>query len=41
MHALFALTDGEHPVCFINVGTASKRKPQQVRLGPWEFTTTL
>lgn len=41
MHALFALTDGEHPVCFINVGTASKRKPQQVRPGPWEFTTTL
>ncbi|MEO8408146.1 MAG: nitroreductase, partial [Oxalobacteraceae bacterium] len=41
MHALFALTDGEHPVCFINIGTASKRKPQQPRPGPWEFTTTL
>lgn len=41
MHKLFALGPGEHPVCFVNVGTASRRKPPQPRPGPWEFTTTL
>lgn len=41
MRALFALTDSEHPVCFINVGTVSKRKPLLARPAPWEFTTTL
>lgn len=41
MQKLFALCTGEHPVCFVNIGTVSKRKPQQVRPEPWEFTSTL
>lgn len=41
MRALFTLANSEYPVCFINVGTVSKRKPPLVRPGPWEFTTTL
>lgn len=41
MRTLFALTAGEQPVCFVNIGTAGKRKPQSVRPGPWEFTSTL
>ena len=41
MRTLFALTAGEQPVCFVNIGTASKRKPQRARPGPWEFTSTL
>ncbi|NMM37035.1 MAG: nitroreductase [Glaciimonas sp.] len=41
MQKLFTLAAGEHPVCFINIGTASKRKLQQARPGPWEFTSIL
>ena len=41
MQKLFALAAGEHPVCFINIGTASTRKPLLARPGPWEFTSTL
>lgn len=41
MQKLFSLTDGEQPVCFINIGTASKRKPLLARPDPWEFTSTL
>ncbi|MGV8894299.1 MAG: nitroreductase family protein [Burkholderiaceae bacterium] len=41
MQKLFALAGEEHPVCFINIGTASKRKPLLARPGPWEFTSTL
>ena len=41
MRALFALTGGEQPVCFVNIGTAGKRKPQHVRPEPCEFTSVL
>ncbi|WP_025917735.1 nitroreductase [Herminiimonas sp. CN] len=41
MQKLFALSAGEHPVCFINIGTVSRRKPPPPRPGPWEFTSTL
>lgn len=41
MRDLFALTEGEQPVCFVNVGTVSKRKPLRSRPGPWEFTSWL
>lgn len=41
MQKLFALCAGEQPVCFINIGTVSRRKPPQARPGPWEFTSTL
>lgn len=41
MRTLFALTEGEQPVCFVNIGTVSKRKPQQPRPGPREFASSL
>lgn len=41
MRTLFALTGGEQPVCFVNIGTAGKRKPQRTRPDPWQFTSTL
>jgi nitroreductase len=31
LRQLFQLTEGEHAICSINVGTASKRKPSRVR----------
>ena len=41
MRSLFVLTEGEQPVCFVNIGTASQRKPQRIRPEPWEFTSML
>lgn len=41
IRSLFRLAVGEQPICCINVGTVSKRKPQRARPGPWEFTSTL
>jgi nitroreductase len=41
MRMLFALTEGEQPVCFVNIGTVSKRKPQRARPAPSEFTSVL
>ncbi|MEO8169538.1 MAG: nitroreductase [Oxalobacteraceae bacterium] len=41
MQKLFALCPGEHPVCFLNIGTVSRRKPQQARPAPSEFTSSL
>jgi len=41
MRTLFQLQAGEEAVCFINVGTASKRKPPRPRPEPAEFVTSL
>jgi nitroreductase len=41
MRALFALSEGEQPVCFVNFGTVGKHKPPRPRPGPWEFTSVL
>ena len=38
---LFALTEGEQPACFVNIGTVSKRKPQRPRPGASEFVSSL
>jgi nitroreductase len=41
LRSLFQLQAGEEAVCFINVGTASRRKPQRLRPEPLEFVSTL
>jgi len=41
MRTLFALTEGEQPVCFVNMGTVSKRKPQPSRPRAREFISSL
>ena len=41
MRTLFSLAEGEQPVCFINIGTESKHKPQRSRPEPSEFVSTL
>ena len=41
MRTLFALTEGEQPVCFVNIGTVSKYKPQRPRPGASEFVSSL
>ena len=41
MRNLFALTEGEQPVCFVNMGTVSKRKPKKTRPRASEFTSSL
>lgn len=41
MRKLFQLQAGEEAVCFINVGTASKRKPPSLRPEPFEFVSSL
>lgn len=42
LHALLQLAQGEAPVCCINVGTVSQRKPaSRVRPDPAAFTRTL
>lgn len=41
MRSLFQLQAGEEAVCFINVGTASKRKPPSLRPEPSEFVSSL
>lgn len=41
MRELFQLTEGEQPVCCVNVGTVSKRKRQRSHPAPSEFCTTL
>ena len=41
LRALFKLQTGEEAVCFINVGTASKRKPPSLRPEPSEFVSSL
>lgn len=41
MRTLFQLQAGEEAVCFINVGTASKRKAPRLRPEPSEFVSSL
>jgi nitroreductase len=41
MRRLFQLQEGEVAVCFINVGTASKRKAPRLRPEPTDFVTSL
>lgn len=41
LRELFRLADGEHPVCCVNVGTVSKKKPQRVRPHARDFSSTL
>jgi nitroreductase len=41
MRALFQLQAGEEAVCFVNVGTASSRKPMRLRPEPAEFVSSL
>jgi nitroreductase len=38
---LFQLAEGEHAVCSINVGTASKRKPSRLRPEVSAFLSSL
>lgn len=41
MRELFSLAEGEHPVCFVNIGTVSQRKPMRARPPVEAFTSTL
>ena len=41
MRTLFGLSEGEQPVCFVNIGSVSKRKPLRPRPGPSEFISSL
>jgi hypothetical protein len=41
MRELFALADGEEAVCFVNIGTVSKRKPARLHPNPDTFVTSL
>lgn len=41
MRALFALDEGEEPVCFVNVGTVAKAKPPRIRPSASAYCTSL
>jgi len=41
MCELFALTEGETPVCCINIGTATTHRPGRVRPAPASFVSSL
>lgn len=41
LRRLFQLQPGEEAVCFINVGTASRRKPPRLRPDPTDFVSSL
>jgi nitroreductase len=41
MRELFGLGAGEEPVCFVNIGTVSKRKPLRSRPGAADFVREL
>jgi nitroreductase len=41
MRALFRLQAGEEAVCFINIGTVSKRKPPRLHPEAAQFVSTL
>lgn len=41
LRELFALGENEQPVCFVNVGTVSQRKPMRARPGPERFVSVL
>lgn len=41
MRALFALQDGEEPVCFVNIGTVLKAKPSRIRPQAQMFVSSI
>ncbi len=41
LRALFALGEHEQPLCFISVGTVTRRKPSRLRPNPADYTSTL
>lgn len=41
MRTLFALGDGEEPVCFVNVGTVVKAKSPRLRPAPMAYSSSL
>lgn len=41
LRELFALAPGEQPVCFVNVGSVSQRKPMRPRPDPTRFVSSL
>ncbi len=41
LRALFALTAGEHALCFVSIGTVETRKPLRLRPAPADFVTRL
>ncbi|MDZ7812951.1 MAG: nitroreductase [Ideonella sp.] len=41
MRQLFSLAPGEEAVCFLNIGTVSKRKSQRLRPDPASFVSSL
>ena len=41
LRQLFALTDADHALCFVSVGTARARRPARLRPVPADFVTSL
>jgi nitroreductase len=41
LRELFALTPAEQPVCFVNVGSVTKRRPTRLRPDPTRFVSSL
>ncbi|MGQ2978087.1 MAG: nitroreductase family protein [Polaromonas sp.] len=41
LRALFRLTDSEHALCFVSIGTACSRKPARLRPAPRDFVSSL
>lgn len=41
LRSLFGLTESEHALCFVSVGTAQTRKPARLRPAPGNFVTRL
>jgi nitroreductase len=41
MHQLFQLSESEEPVCFVNIGTVSKKKMPRLRPEPSSFVSSL
>lgn len=41
LRALFRLTDSEHALCFVSIGTACSRKPARLRPEPQDFVSHL
>ena len=41
LRELFALGRGEEPVCFVNIGSVSQRKPMRLRPDAQRFVSSL
>lgn len=41
LRELFALAPGEQPVCFVNVGSVTQRRPMRLRPDPTRFVSSL